>query len=152
MKEIIFRKWELRDIAALTELRILQLTEEGAETTADITNDLSNFYQRHFADGVFVSWVATVNDKIVAASGISFTEKPPYYSNPTGRIGLLSMMYTVPAYRRMGIAKRLLGLIVNEAKDYGCGSVQITASDMGAHLYQNFGFERGGKFFQYEIN
>lgn len=33
-------------------------------------------------------------------------------------------------YRRLGIARILLDKVVKEARDYGCGTVQITASDM----------------------
>lgn len=32
---------------------------------------------------------------------------------------------------RKGIAKELLSRVVNDARDYGCGTIQITASDMG---------------------
>jgi GNAT superfamily N-acetyltransferase len=80
---------------------------------------------------------------------MSIVEKPPYYSNPTGRIGLLSSMYTVPGHRRQGIAKKLLGLIVDEARESGCGTIQLTASTMGAYLYKDFGFEKGHNFFRY---
>lgn len=46
-----------------------------------------------------------------------FVEKPPYYSNPTCKIGLLSSVYTLMEYRRNGIAKQLLSNVVNEAKE-----------------------------------
>ena len=49
-------------------------------------------------------------------------------------------MFTSKEYRRQGIAKELLSRVVNEAKEYGCGTVQITASDMGVLLYTDFGF------------
>ena len=62
---------------------------------------------------------------------MSFVEKPPYFGCPTGRLGLLSSMYTNPNYRRMGIGKELLNRVVEEARAYGCGAVHITASDMG---------------------
>ena len=39
-----------------------------------------------------------------------------------------------------GIAKELLSRVVNEAREYGCGVIQITASDMGVKLYTDFGF------------
>ena len=68
---------------------------------------------------------------IIGTSGMSFVEKPPYFGCPTGRLGLLSIMYTNPNYRRMGIAKGLLNRVVEEARAYGCGAVHITASDMG---------------------
>ena len=82
---------------------------------------------------------------------MSFVEKPPYFGCPSGRIGLLSSMYTDPNYRRQGIAKKLLSLVVDAARDYGCGTVQITASDMGVLLYTDFGFVKNGNFMQYKL-
>ncbi len=60
-------------------------------------------------------------------------------------------MFTAKEYRRRGIAKELLTRVVNEAKEYGCGTVQITASDMGVLLYTDFGFMKNGNFMQYKI-
>ena len=88
---------------------------------------------------------------IDGTSGISFVEKPPYYGCPSGRIGLLSSMFTDPSYRRRGIAKELLTKVVDEARAYGCGTVQITASDMGVLLYTDFGFVKNGNFMQYRL-
>ena len=90
-------------------------------------------------------------DKIIGTSGMSFVEKPPYFGCPSGRIGLLSSMFTNPAYRRKGIAKELLERVMKEAKAYGCGTVQITASDMGVLLYTDFGFVKNGNFMQYKL-
>lgn len=83
------------------------------------------------ADGTFVSWIAVDGESIIATSGMSFVEKPPYFGCPSGRIGLLSSMFTDPAYRRRGIAKELLSRVIEDAKEYGCGTIQITASDIG---------------------
>ena len=60
-------------------------------------------------------------------------------------------MFTADEYRRKGIAKELLTRVVKEAKEYGCGTVQITASDMGVLLYTDFGFEKNGNFMQYKL-
>jgi GNAT superfamily N-acetyltransferase len=90
-------------------------------------------------------------EEIVGTSGMSFVEKPPYFGCPSGKIGLLSSMYTSDAYRRKGIAKELLTRVVQEAKEYGCGAVQITASDMGVLLYTDFGFVKNGNFMQYKF-
>lgn len=48
-------------------------------------------------------------------------------------------------------AKELLSRVVNEAREYGCGTVQITASDMGVLLYRDFGFVENGNFMQYKL-
>lgn len=37
------------------------------------------------------------------------------------------------------------------AVEYGCGAVQITASDMGVLLYTDFGFVKNGNFMQYKL-
>ena len=148
---IQYRKITSADVDTFITMRIKQLREEGATEDIDLIPALKDYYSRHMADGTFVSWLAVDGDKIVGTSGMSFVEKPPYFSCPTGRIGLLSSMFTDPSYRRMGIAKELLSRVVDEAKKYGCGCVQITASDMGVLLYTDFGFEKNGNFMQYKL-
>lgn len=149
--EIKYRKMTPADVDTFISMRIKQLREEGATEDIDLIPALKDYYDRHMADGTFVSWLAVDGEKIVGTSGMSFVEKPPYFSCPTGRLGLLSSMFTDPSYRRMGIAKELLSRVVDEARKYGCGSVQITASDMGVLLYTDFGFVKNGNFMQYKL-
>lgn len=146
-----YRKLTEKDLDTFIEMRICQLREEGARENIDIRPALTDYYNRHMADGTFVSWLAVDGDQIVGTSGMSFVEKPPYFSCPNGKIGLLSSMFTANDYRRQGIAKELLTRVVNEAKEYGCGCVQITASDMGVLLYTDFGFVKNGNFMQYKF-
>ena len=51
----------------------------------------------------------------------------------------------------MGIAKELLHRVVEEARKYGCGTIQITASDMGVKLYESYGFVHNSNFMQYKL-
>ena len=146
-----YRKLTAEDLDPFIRMRIAQLREEGAREELDLVPALKDYYRRHLKDGTFVSWLAVVGEKIVGTSGMSFVEKPPYFSCPNGWIGLLSSMYTDPAYCRRGIARELLGRVLEEARAYGCGSVQITASDMGVLLYSDFGFQKNGNFMQYKL-
>ncbi|MDE7333043.1 MAG: GNAT family N-acetyltransferase [Lachnospiraceae bacterium] len=148
---IQYKKLTEKELDTFIEMRICQLREEGATEDLDLKSALRDYYNRHMADGTFVSWLAVDGDKIVGTSGMSFIEKPPYFGCPNGKIGLLSSMYTSNDYRRRGIAKELLSRVVNEAKEYGCSSVQITASDMGVLLYTDFGFMKNGNFMQYQL-
>ena len=148
---ISYQKLTKERLDKFIELRINQLREEGATEDIDLVPALQDYYARHMADGTFVSWLAIDDDEIVGTSGMSFVEKPPYFGCPSGRIGLLSSMYTDPGHRRMGIAKELLSRVVEEARNYGCGCVQITASDMGVLLYTDFGFVKNGNFMQYNF-
>ena len=148
---IEYRRLEKKDLDEFIKIRINQLREEGATEDFDLKPALVDYYDRHMADGTFVSYIAVDGDKIVGTSGMSFVEKPPYFGCPSGKLGLLSSMYTDNNYRRQGIAKKLLSMVVDEARAYGCGVVQITASDMGVLLYQDFGFVKNGNFMQYKL-
>ena len=155
--EITYKKLTENELDRFISMRMTQLTEEytsegKSAPDVDLRSALIDYYHRHMADGTFVSWLAMDGDKIIGTSGMSFVEKPPYFSCPSGRLGLLSSMFTDPAYRRMGIAKELLDRVVKEAKAYGCGAVQITASDMGVKLYTAYGFQHNGNFMQYKLS
>lgn len=149
--EIEYRKLTEDDLDIFIEMRIHQLREEGAKEDIDLKPALRDYYHKHMADGTFVSWVAVDNGKIIGTSGMSFVEKPPYFGCPSGKMGLLSSMFTNPDYRRMGIARELLHRVVEEARNYGCGTVQITASDMGVKLYTAYGFVHNNNFMQYKL-
>ena len=148
---IEYRRMTPEDVERFIALRIRQLREEGATEAIDLRPALRDYYARHMADGTFVAWLALEDGRIVGTSGMSFVEKPPYFSCPAGRIGLLSSMFTEPDCRRRGIARTLLSHVVEEARQYGCGAVQITASDMGVMLYADFGFEKNHNFMQYRL-
>lgn len=148
---VIFCKLTMAQLDDFISMRIAQLREEGAKEDIDLAPNLLDYYTRHIPDGSFVSWLAMDGDRIVATSGMSIVEKPPYFGCPSGKIGLLSSMYTVKEYRRQGIARELLSRVVNEARKKGCGTVQITASDMGVKLYTSFGFEKNNNFMQYKL-
>ena len=157
MEKIVYRKLTEAELEIFINMRIAQLTEEYTNTGlsvpegVDLKTALSDYYQRHMKEGTFVSWLAMDGDKIIGTSGMSFVEKPPYFTCPSGRLGLLSSMYTAPSYRRKGIAKELLHRVVEEARAYGCGAVHITASDMGVKLYTAYGFKHNGNFMQYDL-
>jgi len=154
---IEYKKLTESELETFIDIRIGQLTEEyessgkEAPKDVDLKAALFDYYHRHMADGTFVSWLAMDGDTIVGTSGMSFVEKPPYFSCPSGKLGLLSSMFTRPEYRRMGIAKELLDRVVGEARNYGCGSVHITASDMGVKLYTAYGFIHNGNFMMYNL-
>lgn len=146
-----YKRLTEKELDTFIAMRITQLREEGATEEIDLVPALKDYYHRHMADGTFVSWLALDGDEIIGTSGMSFVEKPPYFGCPSGKMGLLSSMFTNPAYRRKGIARELLSRVIADARDYGCGTIQITASDMGVKLYTDFGFIHNGNFMQYKL-
>lgn len=148
---ITYKRLTEKELDVFIKMRIDQLREEGAKEDTDLRPALRDYYDRHMKDGTFVSWIALDGERIIGTSGMSFVEKPPYFGCPSGKLGLLSSMYTNKEYRRQGIAKELLSRVVEEARKYGCGTIQITASDMGVLLYTNFGFVKNNNFMQLKL-
>ena len=138
------------DVGALIALRIAQLREEGGDGP-DLTEALRDYYRRHLADGSFFAFLGREGERILGTGGISIVEKPPWFACPSGKIGLLSSMYTAPDFRRRGIAKEILTRLTDEARLRGCATVQITASEAGMKLYTAFGFRRNGRFMDYRL-
>lgn len=149
--KIEYKRLTEKELDNFIDKRIHQLREEGAKEEIDLVPALKDYYQRHMAEGTFVSWIALDGNTMIGTSGMSFVEKPPYFGCPSGKIGLLSSMYTDPDYRRKGIAKKLLSCVIKDAKEYGCGTIQITASEMGIKLYTDFGFVHNENFMQYKL-
>ena len=135
-----YRKLTAEDLDPFIRMRIAQLREEGAREELDLVPALKDYYRRHLKDGTFVSWLAVDGEKIVGTSGMSFVEKPPYFSCPNGRIGLLSSMYTDPAYRRRGIGlemvRRATGIL--KEKGYDISYIHYTGV---AHWYAKLGYQ-----------
>ena len=146
---IEYRKMTAEDIDVFARMRVRQLIEEGATEDRDLLPALLDYYRRHLGDGTFVAYLAVDGERIVGTGGISIVEKPAWFGCPTGKIGLISSMWTDISYRRQGIAKRLLSLVVEAAREQGCGTVWVTASNMGVPFYLEFGFKHNDNYLQY---
>lgn len=112
------RKATTDDCTELTELRIAMRNEREKGTIDDLElfrrNTYRYFYE-NMEEGGFVSFIAEENGEVVATSGICFYHVPPTFENRSGLVAYIMNMYTIPAYRRRGIAGRLLLCLMEEA-------------------------------------
>jgi GNAT superfamily N-acetyltransferase len=58
-------------------------------------------------------------------------------------IGYVNAVYVRPAYRRRGIASRLMQQAIAWASERGCAGVRLRSSDEGRILYERLGFREG---------
>ena len=49
-------------------------------------------------------------------------------------------MYVAPEYRRRGIARNLLDLLIADSRERGIDFITLEATQMGRKLYENYGF------------
>lgn len=66
------------------------------------------YFDRALRQGSYVSAVADVAGRIVSANGLVFYEKPPSLTGKFGRVGYVTNIYTLPEWRRKGLASGLM--------------------------------------------
>lgn len=144
---ITYRKADITDIPQLVHLRLQFLKEIYPK--ADVSQDdvlkthLREYLTEHLSQNNFVNWFADIEGKVVASAGIVFYNQPPLYHNLEGKVAYILNVYTLPDFRRKGIAKNLLQKLIDEAKTRNTGKVSLHTSDDGRLLYEQFGFVAG---------
>ena len=141
-----YRLSTIEDIPVLIDLRKKQLVDEGQSSDVDMDQELTEFFNKHFADNTLIEWMAEDDGKIVATAAVMLIEFPPAFTNPSGIKGYITNMYTDPKYRGRGMAKELLNKVLAEARDIGVKNILLAASDMGKPVYRKVGFEDAGEW------
>ena len=136
------------DIEALISLRMVFLKEVESvynpKYETKVRNSFFKYLQENIPKESYVSWLALDNGKIIATSGLSFNSVPPSYGNHNGEEAYIMNMYTIPEYRRKGIAKILFDKTLEEATRRGVGKIRLHATEKGRSLYLKYGFEERG--------
>ena len=141
---MIFEKATTQDINILTELRIAYLQEDLGEI-ADVDleligSSLPNYYEKHLNDDLMV-YVARDEMDIVSCAFLLIVEKPMSPSFITGKTGTVLNVYTKPEYRKKGYAKKLMTIMLEDAKAEGVSIIELKATEDGYSLYKSVGFE-----------
>lgn len=142
--EITIRKAGIEDLDLLAATRAETLRAANrlpADADMRATEQAAReYYSRCFDDDSHVALLAFDGDRCVGTGGVSYYAVMPVMSNPTGRKAYIMNMYTHPDYRRRGIARRMLGILVEETLARGIDFITLEATQMGRPLYEAFGF------------
>jgi GNAT superfamily N-acetyltransferase len=101
------------------------------------------YVARALSDGSYRGWLAQTSDgRVVAGGGLIVHEWPsrPVIPAEPRRAYILNV-YTEPAYRGRGLARRVMTDIVEWCRAKGFRSISLHASVFGRPLYESMGFE-----------
>lgn len=141
---ITYRKAGLNDIGTVTALRMEMLAGQPGMTEAlavSIRCNTEQYTRDGFLNDTYRVWIAEEDSNIVSMGGICFFMLPPNDWCPGGTTAYIGSLYTVPGFRRRGIAKNLINLLMDEARGNSCERILLNATDMGRTLYEKSGFE-----------
>lgn len=139
-----YQRATIEDIDILTETRMEVLRAANLlsdhEDMSEVKEQSYRYYKKALRDDTHIAYLIFDGDCFAGAGGISFYQVMPTYHNPSGNKAYIMNMYTVPQYRRRGIAYQTLDRLVHDAKDRGITVISLEATDIGRPLYEKYGF------------
>lgn len=143
MNEIKCIKTTKADIELLMQIRLEMLREvNGLSGEFVFDENLVADSRKYFEDGNQTTVLALDNEEVVGSASLSYIWIMPTFDHPTGRRAHLMNVYTKSEYRRKGISKRMVELLIDEAKEKGVTEISLDATKMGRPLYEALGFEK----------
>ena len=139
-----FRKATLDDLNILVDTRIEVLRAANQlEASVDMSlveKESRAYYERALADDTHTAYLVFDGDAFIAAGGISYYSVMPTYHNPSGRKAYIMNMYVKEAYRHQGIARHVLTLLTEDARNRCIDHISLETTAMGRPLYEKYGF------------
>lgn len=97
--------------------------------------------RRYFLEGDQTTVVAVDDGRCVACASMSYIEIMPTFSHTSGKRAHLMNVYTEKDYRRRGIARQLVNMLIEDARVHGATEISLDATESGRPLYESMGFK-----------
>lgn len=135
------RKANSNDIETLMDIRLEMLrVVNNLSAEAVFDEDLVDCSREYFLHGDQTTVLAIDEGKAIGCATISYINIMPTFDHPTGKRSHLMNVYTNKAYRRQGIGKKMVTMLIEEAREKGCTEVSLDATEQGRFLYTQLGF------------
>lgn len=108
-------------------------------------DDLVRASREYFLSGDQTTVLALDSGKVIGCASMSYIWIMPTFSHPTGKRAHLMNVYTASSSRRQGIARRMCGMLIQDAKDKGATEISLDATESGRPLYSSLGFTDSGE-------
>ena len=97
--------------------------------------------RRYFLEGDQTTVLAVENGQVAGCATLCYLRMMPTVSHPSGRRAHLMNVYTHPSWRRKGVARRMVSMLITEARNRGVSEISLDATAAGRPLYENLGFK-----------
>jgi GNAT superfamily N-acetyltransferase len=112
--------------------------DEAAKLEAEVFPHL----RQMLADCRYAGWLIGHSGKVVAGGGVLIRQELPRPGILEGGASAhIVNVYTEPAHRRRGLARKLMQAILDWCEAHRFVTVTLSASDEGRPLYESLGFQ-----------
>ena len=127
---------ELLMSSRLEMLKVVNNLPADYEYSEEIVRESRDY----FLNGDHITVLAIDDGKVIGCASMSFMWIMPTFSHPTGRRAHLMNVYTRSEYRRQGIARKMVNMLIDETWKRGATEISLDATTMGRPLYESLGF------------
>jgi GNAT superfamily N-acetyltransferase len=144
MPDYTFRDATPDDGALVALHRCLLNVETGystVESYAPVQRSFAAWASIAIAEGRYVAALACQQDTVVAGAGAYLYDWFPNTSDIYGHYAYLTNVYTDPAHRRQGLARRLVERVITLCRERSISLVRLFATPDGLAMYESMGFK-----------
>jgi GNAT superfamily N-acetyltransferase len=144
MTHYTIRPATLADIQTIVHHRYAMFAEMGLSGDYEAMDErFAPWLRQTMRQQLYFGWVVETEAKdIVAGGGVGLLSRPPSPQDLNEQWAFVYNIYTEPAHRRQGLARRLMELIHQWCRQRGLKIVGLNASEFGRPLYETLGYRQ----------
>ena len=135
----------VEDVSIITHHRRRMFEDMGYAnhpTMDEMCAVFEEWVREKLARDEYLGWFVVDGEKIVAGGGLAVLEWAPGLMDTGTRRAYIYNVYTEPAYRGRGLARRLMTAMLDWCRAEEIWIISLHASDDGRALYESLGFEQ----------
>ena len=160
-KSFTLHRATVEDIDTLIEFRDVMWREAAGNEGSDNMEDTLHadealdrareYFETSLPSGEYVCFLARAQGRVVGIGGMYLAHPPPWPRSPRGVEGYILNMYTLPQWRRIGIASTITRELLACARNAGATMAALRASDDGRRIYERLGFREVTHYMRAEL-
>lgn len=148
-QEFRVRQAGIDDLETVLHHRVRMFEDMGGRDPAvlDHIRRLSRtFFDRALREGTYRAWLAETTDgEVVGGGGVLIADGPGSPGENEPRRAWILNVYTEPEFRRRGVARSVMQIILEWCGGEGFATIYLHASPEGRALYESLGFQRNNE-------
>lgn len=147
-----YKKLEIGEIDAFVENRIEFVSIIRNIENVDLFRRKTRQYiEEHINSDDLIIYIALDKGERVSSCMLCIFETIPFPSSLNGKAGELLNVYTKQKYQRQGHSKKLIKLLMDEARKKEVSKIILEYSDEGYPLYKSLGFKEIDRQMEYRL-